>query len=102
MSGFRTPAYNTELGNETQWSRHLYGDAADIYLDRDENDEMDDLDGDGESTREDAMVLYRLVDETIDDGAVSGPLIGGLSAYSASGLHGSFVHIDTRGKKIRW
>ena len=31
MSGFRTPFYNKAIGNPTQYSRHLYGDAADIF-----------------------------------------------------------------------
>src|SRR6185503_19348456 len=33
MSGFRTPYYNSKIGNETSRSRHLYGDAMDIYVD---------------------------------------------------------------------
>ena len=47
MSGYRTPYYNRSIGNETRYSRHLYGDAADIYVDEDGDGVMDDLDGDG-------------------------------------------------------
>jgi uncharacterized protein YcbK (DUF882 family) len=102
MSGFRTPAYNARLGNETSLSRHLYGDAADVILDRDGDGEMDDLDGDGFVTREDAVVLQDLVHAALDARWAAGPLVGGLSAYQPSGNHGPFVHIDTRGVRVRW
>ena len=32
MSGYRTPWYNAKIGN-VAYSRHIYGDAADIYID---------------------------------------------------------------------
>ena len=35
LSGYRTPFYNRSIGNETHYSRHVYGDAADIYVDED-------------------------------------------------------------------
>ena len=47
MSGYRTPFYNRSIGNQTRFSRHVYGDAADIYADDDGDGKMDDLDGDG-------------------------------------------------------
>jgi hypothetical protein len=102
MSGFRTPVYNAGIGNETTSSRHLYGDAADVFLDRDDDGWMDDLDADGLITMLDAVVLRDLIEETIDAEARTGPFAGGLSAYEATGFHGPFVHIDTRGTRARW
>lgn len=32
MSGYRTPYYNKAIGN-VRYSRHLWGDAADIFID---------------------------------------------------------------------
>lgn len=101
MSGYRTPAYNAGIGNETIYSRHTYGDAADVFLDRDGDGMEDDLDGDGRSTREDARILYQLVEGTLDQ-ALPGALAGGLSAYGPTDAHGPFLHIDTRGKRARW
>src|ERR1051325_4467449 len=43
MSGFRTPYYNARIGNETSYSRHLYGDAMDVYIDRNGDGRMDDI-----------------------------------------------------------
>ncbi len=100
ISGFRTPAYNAGIGNETSLSRHLYGDAADVFLDRDDDGEMDDLDGDGAVTTADADVLQAVVDEVVRE--ETGKLAGGLSSYRASDDHGPFVHIDTRGMRVRW
>lgn len=102
MSGFRTPAYNAGLGNETSRSRHLYGDAADVFLDRDDDGEMDDLDGDGMVTRQDAVVLHDLAEQVLGGHEKAGTYVGGLSAYEPSRSHGPFVHIDTRGARVRW
>jgi hypothetical protein len=102
FSGFRTPAYNARIGNETGLSRHLYGDAADVVLDRDGDGEMDDLDGDGIITKMDASVLHNLIHEALDSKAATGPLAGGLATYDGNLSHGPFVHIDTRGVRVRW
>lgn len=90
MSGYRTPAYNSGIGNKTTLSRHTYGDAADVLA--------DDWDRDGAITRKDAQILYRVADK-LDRGT---DLTGGLSLYQPNGSHGWFVHVDTRGKLARW
>ena len=90
MSGYRTPAYNAGIGNQTSLSRHTYGDAADILA--------DDWNRDGRITRDDAQILYRIadrIDQTTD-------LKGGLSLYKPTSTHGWFVHVDARGKASRW
>jgi hypothetical protein len=101
MSGFRTPWYNRSIGNTTDYSRHLWGDAADVFIDRDGDGDMDDLDGDGQSTLLDAHVLAGVVDEL---GARSdeGFMAGGMSVYRRNAAHGPFVHIDARGSRARW
>ena len=100
MSGFRTPAYNASIGNKTVYSRHLWGDAADIYVDVDGNRQMDDLNGDGRSDVEDARVLYGIVEgiERGDDAIQD----GGLGLYRRNAAHGPFVHVDARGQSVRW
>jgi hypothetical protein len=101
LSGYRTPAYNRGIGNETTYSRHTYGDAADVVLDRDGDGVQDDLNGDGLSNREDAELLVRLVEDTLD-ASLPAQMAGGLSAYGATAKHGPFLHIDTRGHRVRW
>jgi hypothetical protein len=66
MSGFRTPDYNRTVGNETTWSRHLAGDAADVFVDKNGDDRMDDLNGDGRVNRRDARFLLGIV-ESMDE-----------------------------------
>ena len=47
MSGYRTPFYNKAIGN-VQYSRHVWGGAADFYIDQSPKDGvMDDLNKDG-------------------------------------------------------
>ncbi|WP_162176692.1 D-Ala-D-Ala carboxypeptidase family metallohydrolase [Hyphomonas beringensis] len=101
MSGYRTPFYNAAIGNTTTSSRHLYGDAADIYIDQDRDGQMDDLDGNGRIEKADAYALVALID---DLAAKKDPrwVPGGGSAYGANAAHGPFVHVDTRGYKARW
>src|SRR5678816_4706945 len=46
MSGFRTPRYNEGGGNtggRANLSRHMYGDASDVYVDNDRDGQPDDL-----------------------------------------------------------
>jgi len=103
MSGFRTPQYNAQgagaKGGRAGASRHMYGDAADVFVDADGDGKMDDLDGDGRITVRDARVLYAAA-ETVE--ARYPDLVGGLSAYTATTAHGPFVHVDTRGVRARW
>jgi len=99
MSGFRTPQYNADIGNTTVYSRHLYGGAADIFVDANEDGEMDDVNADGVINRYDAEWLADLI-ETVT--AAKPRLAGGLSAYPGNGYHGPFVHVDVRGTAVRW
>jgi uncharacterized protein YcbK (DUF882 family) len=103
MSGFRTPQYNAQgvgsKGGRAAVSRHIYGDAADVFVYADGDGVMDDLDGDGKITIGDARVLLALA---ADIEARHPDLVGGLSAYPANSAHGPFVHIDTRGVRARW
>jgi len=102
MSGFRTPQYNAlevHPGGRARLSRHMYGDASDVYVDADGNGQMDDLNGDGKVTIADARVLFQVA-ESVE--ASHPELTGGLSAYPATVAHGPFVHVDTRGKRARW
>jgi hypothetical protein len=102
MSGFRTPSYNAQgvgAGGRAEDSRHIYGDAADIFVDAGGDTLMDDLDRDGQVTIEDARWLAALV-EGIEAGHPD--LVGGLSPYPAAEDHGPFVHVDVRGRAARW
>lgn len=101
MSAFRTPYYNRAIGNNSDSSRHLYGGAADIWIDNDGDGQMDDLNGDGRINKEDARALARLA-ETLARDNTSGWPTGGVGIYRATSAHGPFVHIDARGYRARW
>lgn len=101
MSGFRTPHYNRAIGNQTDYSRHLYGGAADVFVDADGDGTMDDVTGDGTTTRADARWLANLV-ESLQDGEDMPPVIGGLGVYGPAPHRGPFVHVDARGYRARW
>jgi len=102
MSGFRTPQYNKGGGNtggRAGLSRHMYGDAADVFIDSDGNGTMDDLDHDGRITIGDARVILQALDRVE---AAHPELVGGGGVYPAESGHGPFIHIDTRGYRARW
>jgi hypothetical protein len=102
MSGFRTPQYNVAGGDPTgraALSRHMYGDAADIFIDNDGNGVMDDLNHDRRVNIRDSQVILAAVDRVERDHP---ELVGGAGVYVASGGHGPFIHIDTRGFRARW
>lgn len=101
MSGFRTPWYNRAIGNTTSYSRHLWGDAADIYVDVDRDGDMDDLDGNGRHDVGDARVLAAVV-ESVERNGADGLMPGGLGIYRRNAAHGPFVHVDARGYQARW
>jgi len=102
MSGFRTPNYNVHGGNtegRANLSRHMYGDAADIFVDNDGNGVMDDLNGDRRVDIRDAEVILQAV-ERVE--RAHPELVGGVGVYSACCGHGPFSHIDVRGYRARW
>ncbi|MCB1672936.1 MAG: D-Ala-D-Ala carboxypeptidase family metallohydrolase [Gammaproteobacteria bacterium] len=101
MSGFRTPYYNRSIGNNTSTSRHLYGGAADVWIDGDGDGQMDDLNADGQITRDDAVILASLAESLALKGGRDWP-VGGIGIYDATAYHGPFVHIDARGYRARW
>jgi len=100
MSGYRTPYYNRAIGNSTEYSRHLYGDAADIFVDEDGDGWMDDLTGDGRGTTADAEYLADVVQSVPTEG--DDAFVGGLSVYGPDGNRGPFVHLDLRGEEATW
>jgi hypothetical protein len=102
LSGFRSPQYNATGGNtqgRAALSRHMYGDAADIYIDDNHDGVMDDLDHDGRITMNDAKVILA-AEERVE--AAHPELVGGGGIYPAGPGHGPFIHIDTRGYRARW
>ncbi len=102
LSGFRTPQYNSTGGDprgRAALSRHMYGDAADIYIDNDRNGSMDDLNHDGRVNIGDARVILAAVNRVE---AAHPSLIGGCGVYAGTSAHGPFTHIDTRGYAARW
>lgn len=101
MSGYRTPHYNAAIGNTTKYSRHSYGDAADVFVDRDGDGRMDDISGDGRADLDDALLIYGMVDGLSRDTWFE-PFEGGLGIYPPNPRFGPMVHMDTRGQKTRW
>jgi hypothetical protein len=102
MSGFRTPQYNAH-GGETSGraglSRHMYGDASDIYIDNNGDGVMDDLNHDGRVDINDSRVILA-AEERVEKAHPE--LVGGGGLYRAAAGHGPFIHIDTRGYRARW
>ncbi len=100
MSGYRTPQYNGPGGRgRAKFSRHTYGDAADIWVDDDGDGMMDDLNRDGRVDDYDAEFLAHIstrVEEKYPE------LSGGAGIYKSRPHRGPFTHIDVRGRKARW
>ncbi len=102
MSGFRTPQYNYtggSTGGRANLSRHMYGDASDIFIDSNHDGQMDDLNHDGKVSIADSRVIEAAVDRVE---AAHPELVGGAGVYTAAPGHGPFIHIDTRGYRARW
>ncbi|MBU4486699.1 MAG: hypothetical protein KKD38_07195 [Candidatus Delongbacteria bacterium] len=100
ISAYRTPYYNKSIGN-VAYSRHIYGGAADICIDEDNNGRMDDINKDGILDHKDAVYFYQLIEEQTNDRSYL-DFIGGLGLYKRNEAHPSFIHVDTRGFKARW
>lgn len=101
ISIYRSPYFNKKLGNNSDFSRHLFGDAADIYIDNSGDNWMDDLNGDGCVTIADAEILSDLA-INFDKKRRFSHLQGGVSSYKGNGFRGPFIHIDTRGFHVEW
>lgn len=102
MSGFRTPAYNADGGTtagRSSVSRHMYGDASDVFVDNDGDGRMDDLNGDGRVDARDAQVIVDAADRVE---RAHPELVGGEGVYAATSAHGPFAHVDARGTRARW
>jgi hypothetical protein len=100
MSGYRTPYYNKQL-DDTKYSLHQWGRAADIFLDKDDNGRMDDFNNDKVISREDAVALAAVLEGLAKTAELSS-FIGGLGIYGSTAAHGPFVHVDTRPSRARW
>ena len=102
MSGFRTPQYNARgvgRGGRAKDSRHQFGDAADVFVDNNEDGRMDDLNHDRRVDWRDAKVIVDAV-ERVE--RANPELAGGGGVYKATRAHGPFAHIDARGYRARW
>jgi uncharacterized protein YcbK (DUF882 family) len=102
MSGFRTPQYNAtggETGGRASLSRHMYGDAADVFVDNDGDGRMDDLNGDGRVNHRVAQVILDAA-ERVE--RAHPDVTGGVGVYRATPSHGPFAHVDARGNRARW
>ncbi len=101
MSGYRTPFYNAAIGNVPS-SRHVFGGAADIYIDTAPRDGvMDDLNGDGRTDVRDAQQLYSWA-HALFSRPENRHLFGGMGVYRDNAAHGPFLHMDARGYRARW
>jgi hypothetical protein len=85
MSGYRTPYYNKCIG-DGRYSCHLWGNAADIFIDQNPKH---------------TEALYKIVDE-MNGEPFCGLFIGGLAKYNRTRSHGPFVHVDVRGFLAKW
>ena len=100
MSAFRTPYYNHAIG-DVRYSMHQFGGAADVYVDRERKDRMDDLNHDGVVDIRDSKFLYDQIDALMSADP-SHRLEGGLGFYRGTAAHPPFVHVDVRGAAARW
>ena len=100
QSGYRTPWHNLAVSGAL-WSRHIYGDAADISVAKPPiKGTRTDLTSDGHMEQGDIKVLSRMIEEVEKETG----LIGGLGLYDwgENGRQSPFVHLDCRGVKARW
>ncbi len=101
MSAYRTPLLNQQAKG-AQYSRHIYGGAAAIIVDRDPADgRMDDLNADGRISIADAQHLFAIADELFGEPEYR-YLRGGLAVYPSNVPHGPYLHVDARGVRARW
>jgi hypothetical protein len=99
-SAFRTPVYNRQVGGSS-FSRHIYGDAADVMVDEDGDEVCDDVNGDGRVDEKDGLVIGNVVRQLQGSGQIAP---GGIGVYGFDGQDSarSYVHFDLRGYVTRW
>jgi hypothetical protein len=100
MSGYRTPYYNKEIGN-VAYSLHQFGRAADVFIDDDEDEWLDDLNNDEVPTEADLLVFRDMIHELTLLPKTSS-FAGGIGLYKATSVHGPFIHVDIRGAHAAW
>jgi hypothetical protein len=102
MSGFRTPWYNANGGStagRAEQSRHMYGDASDVFVDNTGSGRMSDLNHDGKVDWRDSKIIADAAERV---GREHPELVGGEGVYAATRSHGPFCHIDVRGFSAHW
>jgi len=88
-SAFRTPLHNRRVPRAARDSRHQFGDALDLAVDA-------NLDGRVSAADTKLVALaVEIVERAHPD------LVGGMGIY-VRGSHSAYVHIDTRGQRVRW
>lgn len=100
ISGYRTPYYNKAIGNVRN-SRHIFGDAYDVYIDQVGDNQMDDLNKDGVVNIKDVQFLYNKINSLYGQTWYQ-PFIGGLGLYGPNSRRTGYIHLDTRGYRARW
>lgn len=100
ISGYRTPFYNKSIKN-VQYSMHVFGGAADIFIDQNKDGSMDDLNKDGRIDEKDVREFYNIVESEYSKDRYS-KFVGGLGFYRKNSRHNGFIHVDVRGSRARW
>jgi hypothetical protein len=106
VRGFLTPIQQQRLNrrgaNLTDFSRHIYGDAAVLFVDVDGDGLMDDLNRDGKVDIDDADFMYQIV-ERIERQVQKFGGLGKLAKPSDSQLPQTpCIALDMRGSRARW
>jgi hypothetical protein len=71
----------------------------DLFIDKDKNGRMDDLNGDGKFNREDVAILYDLAKDFHKENR---SYIGGIGKYLQTSAHIDSIHMDNRWYVARW
>ena len=100
MSAYRTPYYNHAIG-DVKYSMHQWGSAADVYVDPDRKNRMEDLNRDKRVDIDDAKFLYDDIERMLAVKEFK-KFEGGMGYYPATSAHPPFVHVDVRGTAARW
>lgn len=99
LSMFRAPTYNRGIGSNA-FSRHVYGDAFDFFIDLEDNGMASDLNGDGRLDRRDAYRLVAIIEDLQAEKKIP---MGGIGIYNTvAGDCVVSMHLDLRGHRATW